>query len=312
MTLRLSFRSNMLVTCSVTALAIGASASAARADTFESAYTYSLGGGAPTTLDTGVSTVPTDIYINQSDESGDNAFGHDYSYSTGIFGSRSSGTNNFSISGLSVYSTTFTAAANGEYFFNYTITSGELGVSLGSGANGSQSAGLSAVIQETLGTAAPKTLLDYVASMNVSDPSATPTFSETGGVLNVNGPTLAAGYGDYQWDNITNAADLGFLTAGQTVTVTYTLNSNATGTTTTTASCDVFTTEAIGYGGYGGYGGGPTVCDTGSAVGRIGDPSTVSNNPVVPFSVTVPEPASAAVLGAGLAGLAFMRRRKTA
>jgi len=55
-------------------------------------------------------------------------------------------------------------------------------------------------------------------------------------------------------------------------------------------------------------GGGSSGCDT--ALARIGDPYTISAP--APFGVQTPEPASAALFGAGLSALAFMRKRRRA
>jgi len=66
----------------------------------------------------------------------------------------------------------------------------------------------------------------------------------------------------------------------------------------------------VAYGGYGGYGG---TTNGGNAVARFGDPfngtGTGGAFVVTANAVAVPEPASMAVLGAGFAALAFVRRR---
>ena len=150
---------------------------------------------------------------------------------------------------------------------------------------------------------------DYAASMVLNTAvAATPVFSESGAVLNAAGPTLNAGNGDYSWSAFDGSVSLGTLAPGASETVDYDMTSNAFGTVAGSGNLAV---SAIAvYGGYGGYGG-----TGGSSVARIGDPNSIAGGNG-PFSITsaqsVPEPASAMVFGAGLAGLASLRKRRRA
>jgi hypothetical protein len=246
-----------------------------------------------------------DISPSASDGSGDSIFGHVYGYPNGgnFFGSRSSGQGNFGITGTLDYKTTFINTTGGVInpALAFVIDGGDLQVTLPTGSGTLADASLTAVITESINGGPTTSLFSYASVMLATNPAANPSFTETGAIFNPAGATLSAGQGDYSWAAYNGDVSLGALNPGDSVLLDYTLVSSANGIGTCTG----------GGGGYGvaaitsvtGIGGGGS-CDT--ALARIGDPFTV--NGASPFDL--PEPASAAGLGAGLAGLAFMRKRR--
>ena len=120
-------------------------------------------------------------------------------------------------------------------------------------------------------------------------------------MLNASGATLGTGSGNYSWSAYTGTVSLGTLLPGQSETIDYLLNSSASGQKSTALGQLVSSVGVVVIGG-----------TTDTAIGRIGDPSTFAGTGG-PFNIitasSVPEPASMVILGAGLAGLAFMRRR---
>jgi len=110
------------------------------------------------------------------------------------------------------------------------------------------------------------------------------------------------------------------LQANETVSITALASSSATGTLTSPLqSCQNPPAEAVAALAVVGDGEGGGECfDTGSATARIGDPNSFNGvlalGPIVsvaPAAADTPEPASAAVLGAAILGLASFRRRRT-
>jgi hypothetical protein len=243
------------------------------------------------------------IEPSASDLTGDSIFGHVYGDPTGgnYFGSRSSGQGSFNITGTLNYQSTYVNTTGGviDPTLAFVIDAGDLNVSLPTGAT-SASATLQAIITESINGGPATDLFDYESTMTATSSSSDPGFTETGATFNPAGPTLSPGEGDYNWSAYSGDASIGTLNPGDTVVLDYQLISNATGDGTCSSGGGVL--AEIGYGGNG------TSCDT--AVARIGDPNTITAD--VPFVVSTPEPASAAVLGAGLASLAFMRRRRRA
>lgn len=308
-----TFRWHVISTSALTAFGIGFLAfnGQAMADPFLSASAaYSLAGGSTVTVPNPASP-PNDIYPSDSDGT-NSIFGHVYSYANGINGSRSSGTNTYSINGTSEYTTTYTNTGStaAAYYFDFEIAAGELSVSLPGAATGTQSASLSAKILVN-GVAA----FDYESSMSIAT-GGSPAFTESGAVLNPSGASATATSDDYFWSAFDASVFLGTLNPGQSVTVDYTLFSSAIG-----AMTDVGTCSSGGYGGYGGYilaslsyGGGSTSCVS-TALARIGDPFNGGGTPVDPpasFGIAAPEPTTLALLGVGLSSLAFARRRRNA
>ena len=150
------------------------------------------------------------------------------------------------------------------------------------------------------------TVFSSAAEMSMSD-GGTPVLTTAGTVLNPGAEVLNPGSGSYNWDSYLGTISLGTLAPGDSLNVAYLLASYTSGIL---AGCG----GGEGYGGYGGengYGGyGGLSCSNGYAEARIGDPIQISGSQFqLNSTVATPEPASMAVLGAGLAALAFRRRR---
>ncbi len=298
---RNQFRARLLLTGSTLALGVAMAIAPAAAVTITSTYQYTVGTGS--TVSATTSSAPTDQLPSASDGLGNFVFGHNYGSVNGTFGTRSSGSGDFSISGSTDYSTVLTnlTGAPQTYSMNFVIESGNLNLNA-NGVVGFFNSAISAAVTLTGpgGTTSP---FSYSASLFLPSASAsTPFFAESGAVLNASGATFGTGSGDYSWSAYTGIVSLGTLLPGQSETIDYLLTSSASGQKSTILGQLVSSVTA-----YGGYGG-----TTDTAVGRIGDPSTFAGTGG-PFNIitasSVPEPASMVILGAGLAGLAFMRRR---
>jgi len=293
----------LVAACSCGALATMGGLPAHAQTSVSASSTYSLDGGAPTTVSQSTPTFPSpNILPSASDSGGDSIFGHVYGDPTGgsFFGTRSSGQGNYSITGTLDYQTVFanTTGVVVDPTLAFVIDAGQLNVNLQSSSPASQSAGLNAVISESINGGTPIDLFDYASSMTATDHTADPSFSESGAVFNPSGPTYSAGEADYSWSAYDGSVSLGPLNPGDSVLIDYNLVSSASGTGT----CEHVVIGSLGF--ITNASGGPSVCD--SALARIGDPYTVTAD----SPVGTPEPASAALLGAGLASLAFLRRRR--
>lgn len=294
------FRRLLLASCSGLAMAFATGHADAASITV--GYTYTLNGG-PLQSDSQTSATAVDLSPYDSDSPGNSIFGHEYGYEQGWFGTRSSGTGNFTKTGSSLWSDTITNiwGAPTAVTLNFLVDNGEVGVGM-PGTTGSFSAGVAAEIK-----------LDGVAVFSSTadmaiDNGGTPTFNTTGTVLNPGGESLSDGSGYYSWGPYEGSIYLGLLDVSESVTVEYLLTSYANGSLPDCGS------SGYGYGGYGyGYGAADSGidCYLGNSIGRIGDPLSIEGEGPSQFDIQTPEPASAAMLGAGLAALAF-RRRKSA
>lgn len=303
-------RGALLATCSGLAMAIAVPRAEAASVVVN--YDYSAGATGPSTgIFSQSSPTGLDVLPSDTGPDGSSIFGHHYGYDNGVFGTRSSGSGNFEKLGDVLWSNTYTnqSATPQAMTGSFLIDSGTVTMSMPD-TTGSVYAVIFAQIEVN-----DELKFLSAAEMDMSD-GGTPSFQTAGTVLNPGGQSLSPGFGSYSWGSYLGTVDLGTLAPGQSVTVEYLLASYVIGSL---AGCGGgygdYGGLTVGNGDYGGYGGGLN-CGSSYGEARIGDPFNVPEGGsqfTVNFSeVTTPEPASALVLGAGLAALAFRRRRQAA
>ena len=277
---------------------------------------YSVGGSGPFTVtDSSVADVLPFHNIGT-----DSIFGHTYALPAGYNGSRSSGSNNFNISGYSQYQDSFTngGATPATFNFPFEITAGELAAQMDAAAAGQLWATVGATISLNSSLTGSSTALTYAASMhldNTTPGSPVFAFSESGtflsNPLSLGGgvPTGSGTSYAYTWAPYLNTLSL-TLAPGETISLDYVLTSSAAGNFSSLGAC-----TGTGIGGPPGDApelvptsqnitSAPSTCYN-AAIGRIGDPF---NPELVPQSV--PEPSTLAMFGLGFAGALRLRRRR--
>jgi len=138
-----------------------------------------------------------------------------------------------------------------------------------------------------------------VDGINLWNSAGLAKHDENGKSVTLSGTSLGGtAYSDsdwYSWDNYSDSLGLGFLSPGESLTIEYSL---------TTYVNEYFEDDGYSYTPY----------------ATIGDPFDFNSSPLfgadkfveAGTSTNVPEPVGAALLGLGLAGLAFRRKSKTA
>ncbi len=218
-------------------------------------------------------------------------------YGEGIFTSESS------IQQSVEFTNTATSLQN--YFFDFTINFGSL-----------QTRGTS-LIDDDLMTASNEVSIK-LNGVEIFNSSAELKKNATGAGLTTSGLLLgsyASGSDEYRWNPYNDKLDLGIIGIGETFTLDYDITTFAS-SNVMPAVCDDGYGDDDGYG-YGGVGSTGSPCFSNWARSQFGDPNGLSSvlinsNTVTSSSatVTVSEPSALLLLGGGIAGLAFSRRRK--
>ncbi len=226
--------------------------------------------------------------------------------------SRAGGNGIFSAQGYIQQSVTFTNTSGiaQNYFFDFTINRGSLSAYDYAGLNGDFIQAGNDVAITLNGTAI------FTSTANLRNDDSGANLVTTGTVLG----SYSSGSESYFWGPYTDTLDLGVFGAGETFTLEYDILTFADGDIVNRV-CD-----NDGYGGYGevgnGYGevigdDGYGLCDMSYARSQFGDPNNINSIPAftgVTFTgvptTSVPEPGTLFLMGSGVLGLAFARRRK--
>ncbi|NOX76201.1 MAG: PEP-CTERM sorting domain-containing protein [Gammaproteobacteria bacterium] len=220
--------------------------------------------------------------------------------------SRAGGSGIFSAQGRIQQSMTFTntSGVTQNYFFDFTINRGSLSAYDSAGLSGDfVLAGNDVAI-----TLDGDTLFTSSASLLNDDNGV--NLSMAGTILG----SYAPGSEYYAWGPYTGTLSLGAFDAGQVFTLEYDILTFSS-SDTLWQNCGDDGYGSDGYGNVSEVGGGG--CRTSSGKSQFGDPNSVSSSPI--FSPTnvigvpttsVPEPGTLFLMGGGVLGLAFARRRK--
>ena len=219
-----SFR--LRTTCSVLALAaIGAPGAASALPSVYATQTYTLD-GTNTVSNSSVADVLPAYNVGTN-----SIFGHSYAYPTGTNGSRSSGSNNFSINGTSTFEEFFTNSTGSAETLNipFEIANGEVAMSMASTAIGIQTAGVDANIALTV-NGAPVTGFEFKADMTLTSNGAGTsnlTFSQSGPQIGgtplpANTPGVTSG--SYSWGTYDSTVGV-TLQPGDNLEFLYTISS---------------------------------------------------------------------------------------
>lgn len=330
------------------ALALSGLPLAAQANTVSLSATasYSLDGGAAVNFSQSSTTNPSsvDVLDFTTSANGSSSGIHTYGDTGGSFGSRSSGSGVYDVNGhfvqdQTVFNTTGSAL---HYFYTFTLTGGEISASATTPFAAGQFADASYAANILVNGVSL-----FQTNAQVTMDSTGQSLIAGGTNIFTSGPSscLSSAFCGVSWNTQTFTLDLGILAAGASLDLSYDLTTGASGNSPVLSAPTVQTYDPYIYvdsttgntvydctGGYGdGYGsltgiydstpGSPTfgLCvDTsfqgaapvGSSVARFGDPDFLSSQPIGNLPITVPEPGTIALLGAGLAGVAAIRRRR--
>ena len=269
---------------------------AAHALSMTAENSWSFDGGATTFLDSDgpASSGTVDVLASQASATG-SVFYHTYGNDTGNFGSRSSGAGLFDIGGEYSFEESYAASTTS---FGFHVVPGELAFSNSSSFTGTEyltaSYFLDIMLNGTSIWSSGATLEQTGSSVSLINQVGTSLGSYTAGSYQY---TMNDFIGTLALNSFGAFNTSGFNTINYVLTTA--ASSNISDCSISTGGVDADGNHNPDVAGNGSSGG-SVVCA--GAIARIGDPFGVNS---------VPEPGTIALLGLGIAGLAFCRRRKT-